>query len=344
MHELQVPILWALTTFYTGLLILPSTPLLPTLTINLSLLFTVLLPILFAVAVVTTNTSPPNSILTSFSPAWNNGTLANHNFCEEDYRYTQYIAEFHNTWSSLPIIFYGGLGPYYTRKYATKELRFSCSFISIGAVGVGSTLFHGTLMRFGQVLDEVPMLCIIFVGVFCFVENQTHAKYGLWFPLLLAVMCISLVVAYLIFYIYSLFLVAFSGGVVLLLIRGILVLKTSSKLSATILKIAAMSIVVGFTCWMSDDRWCSEVQWMRLHIGWHIGTGFGGYMFTLFLLSVRANKLGKEAHLVVTGFDFKGHWINKNNEYVSSGERPSFLLPYIEFSSLSQNKNNTKQD
>ena len=121
-------------------------------------------------------------------------------------------------------------------------------------------------------------------------------------------------------------------------------LRNSSKLSATILKIAAMSIGVGFACWLSDDMWCSKVQWLRLHIGWHIGTGFGGYMFTLFLLSVRAHKLNKEAHLVITGWDGAGYWINKNNEYVSSGERPVFLLPYVEFSSLSQNKNNTKQD
>ena len=269
--------------------------------------------------------------------------MGNHNFCEEDYKYSQYIAEFHNTWSSLPIIFYGGVGPYYTRKHATKELRFSFAFMSIGAIGVGSTLFHGTLLRFGQVLDEVPMLCVIFVGVFCFVENQARPKYGTWFPAALFATCIGLVAAYLVFYWYSLFLIAFGGGVVLLLVRGIVVLKHASQLSATILKVSAVSIVIGFSCWLIDDQLCGSVQFMRLHIGWHICTGCGGYLFTMFLLTLRAATLNQEYHLVVVGLDGQGHWINAEGNYVAIGDRPKFLLPYVEFKAAGESKKKDKK-
>ena len=56
--------------------------------------------------------------------------------------------------------------------------------MSIGAVGVGSTLYHATLLRVGQILDEVPMLCIIFSGIYCFIEDEMERKYGAWFPFL----------------------------------------------------------------------------------------------------------------------------------------------------------------
>ena len=237
-------ILYLLTFFYTALLILPSTSLAPTIIIRLSFLFTVVLPVLFILyTVVATHahaSSTSTSTPTKHSPAWIpgvHGALANHNFCEADHVYSGYYVEFFNTFSSLPIIFYGGVGPYYTRKYASKELRFACSFISIGAVGVGSALFHGTMLRFGQVLDEVPMLCIIFAGIYCFVEDAETSKYGVWFPFVLVAACISLVAGYLVFYMYSLFLLAFSSGVVLLLIRGVVVVQRAPALSSFILKI-----------------------------------------------------------------------------------------------------------
>ena len=188
-----VPCTIGLTIIYTLLLILPSTPVKPRFTIKLSLLFTIVLPFISAITFMVFVSNNIRSNGFGFAPEWTpklHGKLANHNFCEEDYRYTSYIAEFHNTWSSLPIIFYGSVGPYYTRKYATKELRFSFAFISIGAVGIGSALFHGTLLRIGQVFDEVPMLCIIFVGIFCFVENQKLPKYGIWFPIALITSCL----------------------------------------------------------------------------------------------------------------------------------------------------------
>ena len=331
-------ILYLLTFFYTALLILPSTSLAPTIIIRLSFLFTVVLPVLFILyTVVATHahaSSTSTSTPTKHSPAWIpgiHGALANHNFCEADHVYSGYYVEFFNTFSSLPIIFYGGVGPYYTRKYASKELRFACSFISIGAVGVGSALFHGTMLRFGQVLDEVPMLCIIFAGIYCFVEDAETSKYGVWFPFVLVAACISLVAGYLVFYMYSLFLLAFSSGVVLLLIRGVVVVQRAPALSSFILKISALSIAIGFSCWLADQHLCAHVQFLNLHVGWHIGTGFCGYMFTMFLLTLRASALKKKASLVVCGWKGCGWRLSEELEWSRSEQRPEFLLPYVEF-------------
>ncbi len=44
-------------------------------------------------------------------------------------------------------------------------MSYACVFVS----GLGSIAFHGTLLRWGQVLDEVPMLwaslCFMYVGM-----------------------------------------------------------------------------------------------------------------------------------------------------------------------------------
>ena len=211
-----------LIIFYSFLLQSPSTPLRPEKwLIVLSGVCTVVLPVLGALATVLLHRSSSRREDSQenrpYTPAWIpgvHGTGANHNFCEEDHTFSSWIAEFHNSWSSLPIIFYGGVGPYYTRRYATKELRFSAGFVSIGAVGVGSTLYHATLLRVGQILDEVPMLCIIFSGIYCFIEDEKERKYGAWFPILLISVCLALVAGYLVFYLHILFVLAFGLGVV----------------------------------------------------------------------------------------------------------------------------------
>jgi dihydroceramidase len=331
--------------FYTFLLFAPSTPLRPTKwVILLSFVCTVVFPVLGAVAVVALhapfdggdNNKSVSVDNSKYPPAWNpatHGTTgANHNFCEEDHTFSSWIAEFHNSWSSLPIIFYGGVGPYYTRRYATKELRFSAGFVSIGAVGVGSTLYHATLLRVGQILDEVPMLCIIFAGIFCFVEDRRESKYGPWFPALLVTTCLGLVAGYLVFYLHILFVLAFGLGVVGLIARGVVVVRKASKLSARVLIGAAAAIAFGFTCWITDEQLCAYVIRFRLHIFWHLGTGLAGYLFTMFLLTLRAEALGKRASLVVSGWDGNGWRLSEELVWsrVKRG-RPEFLLPFVEF-------------
>jgi len=78
-------------------------------------------------------------------------------FCEPNYVHSKYIAEFFNTLSSIPIVLAGANGIYlsYREKLGTELLV--CYGILI-VVGLGSVAFHATLLRWGQVLDELPML------------------------------------------------------------------------------------------------------------------------------------------------------------------------------------------
>jgi len=82
---------------------------------------------------------------------------ANYDWCENNYVISYYIAEFFNTLSSFPIAL-AGLS---FVRVAIRN-RYGAPFVFAGlglfVVGVGSIAFHGTLLREGQVLDEVPML------------------------------------------------------------------------------------------------------------------------------------------------------------------------------------------
>lgn len=52
------------------------------------------------------------------------------------------------------------------------ERRFHLAFLSTTAVGLGSVAFHGTLSKFTQALDEVPMLYSALA--FCYIGLCQH--------------------------------------------------------------------------------------------------------------------------------------------------------------------------
>ena len=80
-------------------------------------------------------------------------------WCEADYHVTHYVAEFWNTMTSLSIIVWGFFGIWlHHRSSYGMEPRFWASFAALMSVGIGSVLFHMTLWRVGQVMDELPMV------------------------------------------------------------------------------------------------------------------------------------------------------------------------------------------
>jgi dihydroceramidase len=344
------------TIFYTIILILPAFINPYSKEANMlqgfSLLFTVILPVLWCL--YTVNYVSRLELDQDTDDYWGteawHGKSGNHDFCETNYYYYKHIIEFHNTWSSLPVIFYGTVGTYYTRRYATLEGRFPCAFIAIGGVGVGSTLFHGALRSWGQILDEVPMLFIIFAFAYCHLEPKEKPCYYPWLPVALVISCFTFVAGYLFYYFYAFFLVGFSAGVGILLIYGVSIYGTSSKLSKRIFVFGVLALLTGFLCWICDDQYCKYISHLNLHIGWHIFTGLGGYLFGLFQVSLRAKALKKRAILVMPWFcrdPSRGGWDVYGMEIVTKyvydrGEMveslsftirkngcPEFFLPYV---------------
>merc|ERR1719351_317302 len=78
-------------------------------------------------------------------------------WCEENYVYNYYFAEFWNTTSNLAMILPSIFGCFYFYKLKL-ESRFILSSLCLLAVGIGSWMFHMTLWFEMQMMDELPMI------------------------------------------------------------------------------------------------------------------------------------------------------------------------------------------
>lgn len=94
----------------------------------------------------------------TFGP-WGNHT-SSLDWCEDNYTHSTHIAEFYNTLSNIPFILLGIWGVYTASKLNTPgRIRFMIAQSFISIIGVGSFIFHGTLLWHAQVmLDELPMI------------------------------------------------------------------------------------------------------------------------------------------------------------------------------------------
>jgi len=92
----------------------------------------------------------------TFGP-WGNHT-STLDWCEDNYTHLTFVAEFWNTVSNVPFILLGIFGILSTRGLPNRA-RFALAHVFIAIIGIGSSVFHGTLLWHAQViLDELPML------------------------------------------------------------------------------------------------------------------------------------------------------------------------------------------
>ncbi len=75
------------------------------------------------------------------------------NFCEEAYKESKYIAEFYNTISGYSYILVAL--PFLNTKI--NKIALSSIFL-----GIGTILLHMTQRMYGQILDEIAMLCLCY--------------------------------------------------------------------------------------------------------------------------------------------------------------------------------------
>ena len=108
-------------------------------------------------------------------------------WCEPNYVFTHYIAEFFNTISSLAMVMCGLCGVYFHyNKYFEKRYLFS--FASVAVVGIGSAAFHGTLLFTLQMLDELPMIYSALIMTYIMIEQHNMTpKYSPYLPIALIV-------------------------------------------------------------------------------------------------------------------------------------------------------------
>jgi len=98
-------------------------------------------------------------------------------WCEDNYVYSDYVAEWWNTISSLPMVWVAFKMHTLTSK-GPALIRPSVALIPISFffVGVGSAYFHGSLSAAGQILDEMPINLANFYAITGLRSKRNLAK------------------------------------------------------------------------------------------------------------------------------------------------------------------------
>lgn len=228
---------------------------------------------------------------------WGNRT-ATIDWCENNYEVTYYIAEFWNTVSNLILILFPLYGIYWSlkhisfaNKYSTNQKKYFkiptslliCHF-GLSLVGVGSWMFHMTLLYPMQLLDELPMIfgsgILIYanyetlLSIYYFKKKQkrlSNKKSTLENILstrflimgLIAAYCFG--VAYIYMYVWNnpiFHEVAFSLMSFTIIAENITLIRVL-KLQKRLYAISLFYYLFGFLLWNIDNKFCNYLKFYR---------------------------------------------------------------------------------
>ncbi|PVU96771.1 hypothetical protein BB561_000974 [Smittium simulii] len=239
-------------------------------------------------------------------------------WCEENYLISHYIAEFYNSLSSLAILF---VGEYCAYRFNSTWSAVNFMFRAISVVGIGSVLFHATLLQPMQMLDEIPMLwsAITMLYILCTARYNIKTVY---FKLLLIAIGLG-----------TSFSAAFYGGNIQFIIFQLTFLTMESitcvqiylctqdtKTSLKKLSDPAISrlyvtglkyYLAGVFIWLTDTFLCKFINntasslhntsilpfYPQLHAFWHFFASLGVLNFATFVYCYHLLKAGKSVKL-----------------------------------------------
>ncbi|CAO3569840.1 unnamed protein product [Mortierella alpina] len=229
---------------------------------------------------------------------WSPNT-ASVDWCESNYAVSFYIAEFWNTISNVVCIV---AATFTYLSFPGTERRFQFLFATFGLVGLGSTLFHGTLRHKMQLFDELPMLYSATMILFILVEAK-YGPRGKWFPIVLAAWIATTTFIFsttggqLQFYTFQSTYTALQFGMIYLL-RVLHVQQRAihgpNPAVSMLIRRAFASGFFAITLWLIDLRLCewingvgprSLLRWNpQLHAWWHVFSACALYHATMIII------------------------------------------------------------
>lgn len=220
------------------------------------------------------------------------------NFCEEDYLWTHYIAEFINTLTSLAYVAYGIHGIRRAKRHdiAVVSITNSSYFALIG-VGFFSGLYHTTLKYHTQMSDELSMhvaIATVLLQVYTFREPLAIQRRN-------TAIILGIIIPFVIYHCltdeFILHVVLFFGMSITVArrIRQIIGLRIKEKIQRdklrSLVTFATASSLLAFVIWNVDNlfcptltRWKHQIGWpwailLEGHGYWHLLTAMGAYTF-----------------------------------------------------------------
>ena len=227
-------------------------------------------------------------------------------WCERNYLFTPFIAEFFNTISNLGMVLLGMLGMYLNWREGVGA-RYVVANFTLFIIGVGSAAFHGTLTHVGQQGDETPMIIGSAVWLWCLAFSepafeQANARLKTTSAVFGTVAVSAFAVLH---YMYS-FVLVFQGLVAVMIIvmltRLYLLWRRANMPSLrTPYKLYMGTILVAFPLWLIDQHVCVHLHDLphgvpnpQFHAWWHVLMGVNCYMGPVVESPIRLGKLGRK--------------------------------------------------
>ncbi|KAL0951605.1 hypothetical protein HGRIS_008283 [Hohenbuehelia grisea] len=224
-------------------------------------------------------------------------------WCEANYQFSYYIAEWANSFSNISTMALASLGAWTSWRHSLP-LRYVIGGIGVWLVGLGSFAFHATLLYEAQLADELPMIYVASHSLFLLFDDRP----GFDTKNRRSIFLIAALVLFDILFTYSYYLyrnpvyhqAVFASVVLLVTIRVTIIIRSSdntaripSDKKAVISRLFSLGVFTfasGFLIWNLDNifcvtitKWKKAVDWplaflLEGHSWWHILTGLGTYL------------------------------------------------------------------
>lgn len=229
------------------------------------------------------------------------GEPASVDWCEANYAVTTWVAEFHNTWTSLAFAVFGLYGLYRLVPVAFPGRgRVLASLGGLVLVGLGSAAFHGTLLRLPQAFDELPMVWFSLVASWAVIHRRTPQGGGLWSGLAMTVFGVGFTWAYFRAEAYfTLFISTYASLIAFVALRSAWVtwVRGNDRVAHRWLAVACGGFFCGlFFAWVPEHLILAcdhPLQALQLHGWWHLLAGIGVFTWTIWLAIDRAPIAGR---------------------------------------------------
>ncbi|KAA8548390.1 hypothetical protein F0562_000074 [Nyssa sinensis] len=221
-------------------------------------------------------------------------------WCEQNYVYSSYIAEFFNTISNIPGILLALIGLVNALRQRFEK-RFSVLHISNMILAIGSMLFHATLQHVQQQSDETPMVWEMLLYIYILYSPDWHyrstmptflflygaafavvhslVRFGIGFKLHYALLCLLCIPRMYKYYIH-----------------------TEDRSAKWLAKLYVVTLLLGGLCWLCDRLFCKDLSRLSFypqgHALWHVFMGFNSYFANTFLMFCRAQQRGWDPKVV----------------------------------------------
>jgi len=227
-------------------------------------------------------------------------------WCEVNYTWSYYIAEFFNTITSLPAAFLALNSLYLTYKYGYSK-RFFVVNMMVAMVGIGSAAFHGTLLWTGQILDELPMVYASLSFLYAVLEMESDKKpvYKYLAHTLVAFATIFTAVYLCLPDFFIFFLVAYILCILTLVYHlSKIYRRPNTLLHQKVFIVGSMGLYIGGWAffWVPEVLFCEKLQSFNFHAWWHATSTFGAFALVLFSVYQRELVRGRRPQLCYNSF------------------------------------------